>query len=123
MPPIHFSVTVWIFAPLAAGRMLEHVGLHVRNGAAALDHLELLEQLLLLHRVGGRVDRARLLRRGRHCRRHDKCERQRAGDQAHMCKNFRHVTSPKIQASSVAKPAVRDVPRRRGCNQVAIDSR
>ena len=98
MPPIHFSVTVWIFAPLAAGRMLEHVGLHVRDGAEALDHLELLEQLLLLHRVGVRIDHARLLRCGRQCRRHDESERQRAGDQSHMCQNFRHAMSPKIQA-------------------------
>ena len=51
MPPIHCSVTVRNIAPFAAGRMLEHVGLRVRDGAEALDHIELVEQLLLLHRA------------------------------------------------------------------------
>ncbi len=61
------------FAPIAPGWMLEHVGFHIRDGAAALDLVELLEQLLLLYRVGGRIDRARLLRRGRQCR----CDHER----------------------------------------------
>ena len=42
--------------PVTANRVLEHVGPYVRNGATALNCLELLEQLLLFHRVGRRID-------------------------------------------------------------------
>ena len=51
--------------------LLDGVGFGVGNGAAALDLVELLQQLLLLHRVGGRIDRVRLLRG----------DRRRDGDQ------------------------------------------
>ena len=51
------------FAPL---RLLQCVGLHVRDRAAALDAPELLQQLLFLHRACGRVDRRRCCARRHH---------------------------------------------------------
>ena len=82
------------FAPIAAGRMLEHIGLGVGDRPAALDHLELVEQLLLFHRAAVRIDRGRLLgrRRGRHC--DDKRECEHASDEADPRKKRRHGISP-----------------------------
>jgi len=88
---------------------MSDVNLDLRGQAAERQMAALLEQLLLLHRRGGRVDRTRLLRRDRHCRCDDKRERQRAGDQAQVRKNFRHNISPSFKSSSVAKPAVRNI--------------
>jgi hypothetical protein len=48
-------------APFAAERLLEHIRLDVGNGAKPLDAGGLLQQLLLLDRIGSRVDDARLL--------------------------------------------------------------
>ena len=91
MPPIHFSVTVVEFAPLAAGRLLEHVGLHVRDGAAALDHLELLEQLLLLHHARLRIDRIRLLGACGVCADRQREEREGTDDDPKLRGKHRHL--------------------------------
>jgi hypothetical protein len=45
-------------APLAAGRLNEHPGSHVRNGDAALNHVQLLKQFLFVDGACLRVDRA-----------------------------------------------------------------
>ncbi len=49
-------------APIAPGRLFERVGFGVGNAAAALDRLELLQELLFADRAFRRVDRTRLLR-------------------------------------------------------------
>ena len=50
----------------------------------ALNLVELLEQLLLLHRVGVGIDRAGLLRQRRRRQRHDAGKRERPGDDADL---------------------------------------
>jgi hypothetical protein len=43
--------------PIAAGGLLDIVGLDVRNAAAAVDEAHLAQELLLFHGAGGRIDR------------------------------------------------------------------
>src|SRR6476620_11271740 len=107
--------------PVAADRVLNHVGLHIRNRAATLDCLELLEQLLLRYRARLRIDRAWLLsgRGSRHC--DHECERQRAGDQSRMSSKFRHALGSLHMRALLNQPAVWQVPHDRHA-YVAIDS-
>src|SRR6266566_1187556 len=69
-------------APIAPGRLFERVGFGVGNAAAALDRLELLQQLLFADRTFCRVDRCRLLRRGGVRPKRQREQRQRADDVA-----------------------------------------
>ena len=54
-------------APVAAGRLLQHAGALVGNADPALNAVQLLQELLLLHRACGGIDRAWLLRLHRRC--------------------------------------------------------
>src|SRR6185312_1361190 len=71
--------------------MFDHVRLHIGDCAAALNLVELLEQLPLLDRIGGRIDGSRLLRadRANHC--DDKNERECAGNRANPLEELRHA--------------------------------
>ena len=91
IPPIQRSVTLWKCRQSRPAGLFEHGRFHVRNADAALDRLELLQQLLLLHGIGRRIDHVRLLRRHGSRYRDNECERQRAGDQAHMRNKLRHA--------------------------------
>ena len=61
MAPIQVQPHLMELPPHAPHRLLDHVGLGVRDGAEALDTVELLQQLLLLDSVRGRIDRIGLL--------------------------------------------------------------
>jgi hypothetical protein len=64
--------------PIAAGGVLKHIGLGIRDRAETLNRLKLIEQLLLLDSAGIRID---LRRDRRACRSNDhKQEPERCGD-------------------------------------------
>ncbi len=59
-------------APFAPLRLLQHAGARVGNADAALDAVQLLQELLLLHRACGGIDRTGLLRLNRRGERNQK---------------------------------------------------
>ena len=89
----HRQVGAAELLPVAALRLLDVVGLGVRDGAAAADDLHLLEELVLLHRARGRIDLRWLLRQRGHRGVNHEHQRQRADDETSACKTFRHETS------------------------------
>ena len=82
---------------------------------------DLLEELVLLHRARGRIDRGRLLRERRAPRIATmNSERERADDEASLRKKFRHEC---ILLTSVACPLMRTALPRTASDQVAMVSR
>src|SRR5215467_4596141 len=53
--------------PFAPHRLLDHIGFGVRDGTETLDAVQLPQELLLVYRISGRIDRGRLLGRERAC--------------------------------------------------------
>src|ERR1051325_2126804 len=92
-------------APVASGWLLEIVGFRVREGAAPADDLELLEELVFLHRLGRRIDRSvrialRVCRRRHGDQQH---QRQPAGEKAELREELRHsVSSPVVLSANAA---------------------
>ena len=98
MAPIHGSHTSWNWRHIRPMRLLDDIGFGVRDGAEALDAVELLQQLLLLDGVGVRIDRIGLLGRNG-CRSDGEDEeRNRGNDEPDARANHRHGLSPLISA-------------------------
>jgi hypothetical protein len=80
-------------APVAAGGLLDGAGLLVRQRAATGNPVELVEELIFLHRARGRIDGVvGIALLGAHGRRagDDERERHRADDQTHARQKRRH---------------------------------
>src|SRR5262249_41347853 len=77
-------------APVAPGRVLDGVGLGVRDAAATLDLTQRAQELLFLHRACGGIDRRRLLSRGGRHGEEEAEQRERAKRKADARKERAH---------------------------------
>src|SRR5262245_38266236 len=79
--------------PITPRRLLDRVGFRIGNAAAALNALELLQELLLVDSTRRRIDRGRLLCRHRIAKHREPKERQDCNGVAKFGAERRHAAS------------------------------